>query len=148
MNNTVRPFEPNDHAQWVPLWEAYLHFYETVLPKEQYNLTWSRLLDPAEPMHGFGAFDETGRMIGITHAIFHRSCWLPDWTCYLQDLYVAQTQRGKRTGEALIEAVADLARANGAGRLYWLTHESNSAARRLYDRIAQNSGFIQYRKAL
>uniref|UniRef100_UPI000B237DE4 GNAT family N-acetyltransferase n=1 Tax=Rhizobium ecuadorense TaxID=1671795 RepID=UPI000B237DE4 len=48
----------------------------------------------------------------------------------------------------LIEAVADLARANGAGRLYWMTHETNATARRLYDRIAERSGFIQYRKAL
>ncbi|MFB9952136.1 GNAT family N-acetyltransferase [Rhizobium puerariae] len=148
MTNTVRPLEPSDRAQWEPLWEAYLRFYETVLPKEQYDLTWSRLLDPAEPMHAFGAFNGNGRMVGIVHAIFHRSCWLPDWTCYLQDLYVDAGQRGKGTGEALIEAVADLARQNKAGRLYWLTHESNGTARRLYDRVAQNSGFIQYRKPL
>jgi len=148
MTTIVRPLEPSDRAAWEPLWEAYLHFYETVLPREMYDLTWSRFHDPAEPMHALGAFDETGRMIGIAHAIFHRSCWLPDRTCYLQDLYVAQTQRGKRAGEALIEAVADLARANDAGRPYWLTHESNSTARRLYDRVARNSGFIQYRKPL
>ena len=147
MTNTVRPLEPSDRAQWGVLWEAYLHFYETVLPKEQYDLTWSRLLDPAEPMHGFGAFDK-GRMVGIVHAIFHRSAWLPESTCYLQDLFVDAGQRGKGTGEALIEAVADLARQNKAGRLYWLTHESNKTARRLYDRTAQNSGFIQYRKPL
>lgn len=145
---TVRPLEPSDRPAWGPLWEAYLRFYETVLPKEQYDLTWSRLLDPAEPMHGLGAFDENGRLVGIAHAIFHRSCWLPDWTCYLQDLYVELSQRGKGTGEALIDAVAELARNHKAGRLYWLTHESNATARRLYDRVAQNAGFIQYRKPL
>jgi len=148
MPNTIRPFEASDYAQWVPLWEAYLRFYETVLPKDQYELTFSRLLDPAEPMYGLGSFDETGKMVGITHAIFHRSCWLPDWTCYLQDLYVHMSQRGKGTGEALIDAVANLAREKKATPLYWLTHESNSTARRLYDRVAQNAGFIQYRKPL
>ncbi|MCJ9751761.1 GNAT family N-acetyltransferase [Neorhizobium sp. BETTINA12A] len=144
----IRPLEPADRTAWEPLWEAYLRFYETVLPKEMYDLTWSRLHDSTEPMHALGAFDETGKMIAIAHVIFHRSCWLPESTCYLQDLYVKNTLRGRGTGAALIEAVADLARANGAGRLYWLTQESNAAARRLYDRIAQNSGFIQYRKAL
>jgi GNAT superfamily N-acetyltransferase len=144
----VRPLEPSDQAQWAPLFEAYLRFYETVLPKEQYDLTWSRFLDPAEPMHALGAFEADGRMAGLVHVIFHRSCWLPEVTCYLQDLYVDATQRGKGTGEALIEAVADLARTHQAGRLYWLTHESNATARRLYDRVAQNAGFIQYRKPL
>ncbi|KKX34029.1 GNAT family N-acetyltransferase [Rhizobium sp. LC145] len=148
MTNTVRPLEPSDRAEWEPLWQAYLRFYETELPQEQYDLTWERLNDPAEPMHAFGAFDDDGKMIGIVHAIFHRSCWLPESTCYLQDLYVENTGRGKGTGEALIEAVAGLAREKGAGRLYWLTHESNATARRLYDRVAQNSGFIQYRKPL
>ncbi len=145
---TVRPLEPIDRPAWTPLWEAYLRFYDTVLPAEVYDLTWSRLLDDAEPMYALGAFDETDRLVGIVHAIFHRSCWLPDWTCYLQDLYVDGNQRGKGTGEALIEAVASLAREKNASRLYWLTHESNSAARRLYDRVALNAGFIQYRKPL
>ncbi|MBB4195031.1 GNAT superfamily N-acetyltransferase [Rhizobium aethiopicum] len=99
-------------------------------------------------MHALGAFDEDGRVVDIVHAIFHRSCWLPQWTCYLQDLYVEGSQRGLGTGTALIEAVAELARRSGAGRLYWMTHESNATARYLYDRIAERSGFIQYRKAL
>ncbi|WP_410704852.1 GNAT family N-acetyltransferase [Chryseobacterium sp. SIMBA_029] len=48
----------------------------------------------------------------------------------------------------MIERVADLAREQGAGRLYWMTHETNERARRLYDHIAERSGFIQYRKQL
>jgi ribosomal protein S18 acetylase RimI-like enzyme len=135
MTATVRPLEQTDYAQWVPLWEAYLRFYETVLPQAQFEVTFSRLLDPTEPMDGLGAFDEAGKMVGIVHAVFHRSCWLPDWTCYLQDLYVHMSQRGKGTGAALIDAVADLARQKRATRLYWLTHESNSTARRLYDPV-------------
>jgi GNAT superfamily N-acetyltransferase len=145
---TVRPLEPSDRTAWTPLWEAYLSFYETVLPADVYELTWNRLLDEAEPMYALGAFDETDKLVGIVHAIFHRSCWLPDWTCYLQDLYVDASQRGKGTGEALIEAVAILARDKNASRLYWLTHASNAAARRLYDRVAVNAGFIQYRKPI
>ena len=36
----------------------------------------------------------------------------------------------------------------GASRVHWLTHETNDTARLLYDRIADRSGFIQYRKLL
>ncbi|TCL73532.1 GNAT family N-acetyltransferase [Rhizobium sp. BK251] len=148
MTATVRPLMPSDRAAWEPLWEAYLRFYETVLPKDQYDITWARFQDPDEQMHALGAFEDDGRLVGIVHAVFHRSCWLPQWTCYLQDLYVEDSQRGLGTGGVLIEAVADLARAGGAGRLYWMTHETNATARRLYDRIAARSGFIQYRKQL
>lgn len=144
----VRPLVPSDRAQWEPLWKSYLTFYETELPQQQYDLTFARFQDPAEPMHALGAFDENGKMVGLVHVIFHRSCWLPESTCYLQDLYVDASQRGRGTGEALIEAVAALAREKGAGRLYWLTQENNITARRLYDRVARNAGFIQYRKPL
>ncbi|MBY3182564.1 GNAT family N-acetyltransferase [Rhizobium laguerreae] len=148
MTAILRPLESSDRAVWEPLWEAYQRFYEVVIPPETTDLTWARFHDPDEPMHALGAFDEDGHLVGIVHAIFHRSCWLPQWTCYLQDLYVDNSQRGLGIGAALIEAVADLARANGAGRLYWMTHETNATARRLYDRIAERSGFIQYRKPL
>ncbi|MGR9345183.1 N-acetyltransferase family protein [Rhizobium leguminosarum] len=148
MTVILRPLEASDRAAWEPLWEAYQRFYEVVIPPETTDLTWTRFHDPEEPMHALGAFDDDGRLVGIVHAIFHRSCWLPQWTCYLQDLYVDNSQRRLGTGAALIEAVADLARANGAGRLYWMTHETNATARRLYGRIAERSGFIQYRKAL
>ncbi|MBX4898113.1 GNAT family N-acetyltransferase [Rhizobium bangladeshense] len=148
MTASVRPLQPSDRAAWEPLWAAYQRFYEVVIPPETTDLTWARFHDPDEPMHALGAFDDDGRLVGIVHAIFHRSCWLPQWTCYLQDLYVKDSQRGLGTGAVLIDAVADLARANGAGRLYWMTHETNAAARQLYDRVAERSGFIQYRKAL
>jgi GNAT superfamily N-acetyltransferase len=145
---TVRPLQQSDRSAWEPFWAAYQRFYEVAIPPETTDITWHRFHDPSEPMHALGAFDDSGRLVGIVHAIFHRSSWLPQWTCYLQDLYVDNSERGLGTGALLIDAVADLARANGAGRLYWMTHESNATARRLYDHIAERSGFIQYRKAL
>jgi GNAT superfamily N-acetyltransferase len=148
MTTTIRPLRPSDRAAWEPLWASYQTFYEVVIPQETTDLTWDRFHDTDENMHALGAFDDHGRLVGILHAIFHRSTWLPKSTCYLQDLYVDDTQRGLGTGAALIDAVADLARSQGAGRLYWMTHETNATARKLYDRIADRSGFIQYRKAL
>ena len=145
---TIRPLLPDDRAAWEPLWAAYQRFYEVAIPAETTDLTWARFHDPVETMYALAAFDAGNRLVGIVHAVFHRSTWLPNSTCYLQDLYVDASQRGKGTGAALIEAVADLARANGAGRLYWMTHETNERARRLYDQIAERSGFIQYRKQL
>jgi len=32
--------------------------------------------------------------------------------------------------------------------VYWHTHETNAVAMRLYDRVAERSGFVMYRKLL
>ncbi|WP_431825066.1 GNAT family N-acetyltransferase [Burkholderia sp. F1] len=144
----VRPLAPADEAAWRPLWRAYQQFYDTALSDAVFATTWARLMDPAEPMFVLGAFDDAGALLGIVHAIFHRSCWTEGPYCYLQDLYTAADARGRGAGGALIEAVYARAREAGASRVYWLTHETNTTARALYDRLATNAGFIQYRKDL
>jgi ribosomal protein S18 acetylase RimI-like enzyme len=143
----IRPLTADDRPAWADLWRQYLAFYETVLPEEIYVSTWSRLLDPAEPTWGALALQD-GRPIGLVHWIYHRHNWTIADICYLQDLYVAPEGRGQGHGSALIDHVAADATARGSTRVYWLTHESNAAARALYDRVSQRSGFIQYRRTL
>ena len=64
--------------------------------------------------------------------------------CYLQDLFTAPEARGQGAGRALIAAVIDWARDRGCVRVYWNTQASNATARRLYDQVAENKGFIRY----
>lgn len=144
----IKPLEEKDFDSWLELWKAYQIFYKADIPLATTKLTWQRFFDPTEKMYAIGAFDKNGKLVGIVHAIFHRSCWLPDFSCYLQDLYVDSSQRGAGTGEKLIEAVATLARKQNAGKLYWMTQEDNLVARGLYEKIAEKSGFIQYVKPL
>jgi GNAT superfamily N-acetyltransferase len=143
----VRPLVEEDRAAWEPLWQGYLTFYETVLPPDVTDTTWSRFHNPEEPMFALGAF-EGGRLVGIVHYLFHRTGWSIHDTCYLQDLFTVPGARGKGIGRALIAAVAERAREAGAYRLYWHTHETNRTAQTLYDKVAAKSGFIQYQKPL
>ena len=89
-----------------------------------------------------------GRLAGFAHYLFHRSTWAPKRYCYLEDLFVADSARGRGLGRALIEAVYAKAEAADASRVYWLTQSGNAQARALYDKVADNLGFIQYRKVL
>jgi GNAT superfamily N-acetyltransferase len=98
-------------------------------------------------VHAFVA-ESAGRIVGIVHYIFHRSTWTEAPYCYLQDLFTAEDVRGLVVGRALIEAVYAKAREEGAARVYWHTHETNTVAMQLYDKIADKSGFVQYRKTL
>jgi len=85
-------------------------------------------------------------VVGLAHYLFHRSTITVEPTCYLQDLFTAVPARGHGAGAALIEEVARRASSAGATRLYWQTHETNAVARRLYDRVAERSGFLVYRR--
>src|SRR5262249_35969301 len=87
-----------------------------------------------------------GKLLGIVHYIYHRSCWTIGDYCYLQDLFVAEGARKLGLGRALIEAVYEAARAAGASRVHWLTHETNAVARRLYDTPADRPRLIQDRQ--
>lgn len=143
----IRLARETDFAQWLPLWKGYQLFYKTDIPQATTETTWSRFLDPAEPMHCAVA-ETDGKLIGIVHYIHHRSCWTTGDYVYLQDLFVEPGRRDKGVGRALIEHVYAHAAKTGGSRVWWLTHETNSDAMLLYDRIADKSGFVQYRKLM
>lgn len=141
----IAPLVAADHDQWAPLWRGYLDFYRASIDEATWRVTFARLTEGNEPMGGFLARDEDGAPIGLAHWITHRSCWTKGDYCYLQDLYVAAGRRGGGVGRKLIDAVADKAKALGCSRVHWLTHETNLEAMRLYDRVAERPGFVQYR---
>lgn len=143
----IRPVSANDHAAWLPLWQAYLRFYDTELADAVTQSTWQRLLDPNEPTHAALAWAE-GKALGMVHYIYHRSNWSIENSCYLQDLLVVPESRGTGVGRLLIEHVYATAKADGCCKVHWLTHETNATAIQLYERIAERPGFIQFRKAL
>lgn len=141
----IRAAAPADFAQWLPLWEGYNTFYERTVPLEVTRMTWSRFFDAYEPMHAVVA-ERDGKLLGLVHYLFHRNTAMLAPTCYLQDLFTALEARGQGVGRALIEAVYERAQVAGSPRVYWMTQESNATARRLYDQLAERSGFIQYRR--
>ena len=144
---TVRPVARTDLAQWEALWEGYNTFYERTVPPEITRLTWSRFFDASEPVHALVA-EKDGRLLGLVHYLFHRSTTLIGPTCYLQDLFTTEAERGQGVGRALIESVYERARTAGSLRVYWQTHETNVTAMALYDKLAERSGFLVYRKRL
>jgi GNAT superfamily N-acetyltransferase len=146
-NLTVRPVVPADFAQWEPLWESYNRFYKRAIPAEVTQMTWSRFFDAHEPMHSLVA-EKDGQLLGLVNYLFHRNTAMLAPVCYLQDLFTNEATRGKGIGRALIEAVYARAKAAGSPRVYWMTHETNLTAMKLYDKVAERSGFVQYREQL
>lgn len=147
----VRAVQRADFPQWSDLWDGYNTFYgragETALAPEVTRTTWSRFFDAYEPMHALVA-EVAGRIVGLTHFLYHRSTIQIPPTCYLADLFTADAVRGQGVGRALIGAVYAHAKLAGSPRVYWQTQEGNTVAMRLYDQVAERSGFLVYRHSV
>jgi GNAT superfamily N-acetyltransferase len=161
---SIAPLAPTDRADWERLFRGYIAFYERDEPPAMYERAWAAFM-AGDRLHALGArlraegpsttpsarspspVPGEEKLVGITHFFVHPSTSGPD-VCYLQDLFTDAAARGQGAGRALIGAVADWARGQGCGRLYWLTHQSNDVARALYDKVAVNRGFIRYDIAL
>jgi GNAT superfamily N-acetyltransferase len=147
----IRAVQPDDFAKWKKLWDAYNAFYgragQTALAPEITEATWGRFFAPREPMYALVAEGEgDAELLGIAHFLFHRSTIQLGPTCYMQDLFTAESARGQGIGGALINSVYERAQAAGVERVYWQTHETNHDAMKLYDKVAEKSGFVVYRK--
>jgi GNAT superfamily N-acetyltransferase len=144
---SVRPVEKRDYQAWVPLWDGYNAFYgrsgATAVATDITQTTWRRFFDPDEPVFALVA-EAGGVLLGLAHYLFHRSTTRIGYVCYLQDLFAAESARGRGVGRALVVGVYAIARSEGAERVYWQTHESNTSARLLYDKVARHAGFIVY----
>jgi len=145
----VRAVRRDDFMAWRQLWDGYNAFYgrtgNSALPPQVTQITWERFFDTAEPMHALVA-ERSGTLLGLTHFLYHRSTIQLHPTCYLQDLFTAKAARGHGIGRALVHAVYERAKSAGSTRVYWQTHETNTVAIRLYDKVAERSGFIVYRQ--
>jgi len=148
---SVRFVVREDYEQWLPLWDGYNAFYgrsgTTALSPEITRMTWARFFDAYEPVHGLVA-ESDGHLLGLTHYLFHRSTTAIEPVCYLQDLFTSNAARGRGIGRALITRVYEQARLAGSSRVYWQTHQTNLTAMRLYDKVAEHSGFVVYRRLL
>lgn len=147
MSAIIRPIRASDRDQWDGLWQGYLSFYEHALSDEQTELTWARLIDEEFEMHGIVA-QLDGELVGLAHFSFTHSSWAENRDLYLEDLFVSPTVRGQGFGKALISALDEVAREEGARKVWWETHKDNATARRLYDSVAELSEFVKYTRSV
>ncbi|UDY24366.1 GNAT family N-acetyltransferase [Nocardioides sp. Kera G14] len=140
---TISALQPEDRAEWEPLWAGYLTYYKTDLAPEISEATHKRLVTEGSGLHGAIARDESGKAVGIVHWLTHLSTWATTDYTYLEDLFVHPDARSGGVGRALIEHVRTWAIEHGSTKVYWLTEYENHTAQALYNQLARTE-FIQY----
>lgn len=145
----IRALRAEDRAQWQILYEGYQSFYGFHGRSASfYDRAFARLMAGAAGDFRGLVWQDGGRLLGLSHFVFHPSLWRDEGVCYLQDLFTASEARGRGVARALIEGVYAAADAEGVPAVYWLTAEDNYPARMLYDRMAARSPFIRYNRKL
>lgn len=143
MSISIRELRSSDKGQWLKLWRGYQAFYKADLSSDE-DALFERLLVPAPDGPFCLVAEEQGRLLGLTHYLYHKTTWGPEPRCYLNDLFTIDAARGKGVATRLIEAVEKAANAHGAAQVYWLTQDFNHSARSLYDKVAKLTPFIKY----
>jgi len=146
----IRPVEPADLSELVPLMEAYCGFYDTAPGAPALTVLAEALL-AAPDCEGMQllARDQHDRAVGFATMYWSWDTTEAVRTAIMHDLYVDPAVRGTGVGRALIEACGVEAARRGKGRLDWQTAPGNARAQRLYDAMTSDrSTWVCYGLAL
>jgi ribosomal protein S18 acetylase RimI-like enzyme len=139
----IRPLSKNDFNVWSNIYKSYAEFYKLPMNKETLETLWSWIHDDKHVVQGI-CFEIDKRIVGIAH---YRTMPRPikgQYIGFLDDLFVEPDFRGKKIAQKLITHLKSLSKANNWDGIRWITHSSNENAKKLYDKIANNTGFELY----
>ena len=139
----IRKSEQKDKENWAKLYKGYAKFYKVPMNKGILDTLWGWIHDESHIVKGI-CFELENRIVGIAH---YRTMPRPikgEYIGFLDDLYVEPNFRGQKIAQKLISYLKSLSKANNWNGIRWITHSSNKNAKKLYDKIANNTGFELY----
>jgi len=80
-----------------------------------------------------------GQVIGFALYFFNFSTWLGKPGLYLEDLYVTPEARRHGAGKALLQRLAQVAKARGCGRFEWSVLDWNQPAIDFYESLGASA---------
>jgi GNAT superfamily N-acetyltransferase len=141
---TTRAVKSGDFFAWLDLFIAYGEYYESRVTDETALVVWSWLENSEHPMRGLVAETENGDLVGFTHFRTFARPLHADHGLQIDDLFVTSEQRRRGTGNALLEGVRELARAERAGVVRWITADDEGEAQQLSEHVASRTSSVVY----
>lgn len=140
----IRAVEAADGPAWRKLYAGYRTFYELEPSDAVVTTVWGWVLAGTHGMRSLVATTEHGDVVGLANFRTFARPTRGATGIYLDDLFTDPAVRGNGYGRSLLEALARTARAEDAIVVRWITSESNSVARHLYDSVATATEFVTY----
>ena len=132
---------------WFALYEQYA-LDSGVQPNRRIGGTlWRWLLDGTYRVAGVMAVDSRKEIVGFVHYRPYPNTLAGTEACWVDDIYVVETQRDSGLIERLIENVCSTARKRGWSEVTWIGAD-DVRMRSVYDRIATRTDVATYRIAL
>ncbi len=141
----IRILQQKDKENWAKLYNGYADFYKVPMNKGILDTLWGWIQDETHEVKGI-CFELESKIVGIAH---YRTMPRPikgQYIGFLDDLFVDQEFRGQKIAQKLISHLKSLSKskANNWNGIRWITHSSNENAKKLYEKIANNTGFELY----
>jgi GNAT superfamily N-acetyltransferase len=144
MKITIRKARPGDERPWRRLWGEYLRLNGQKPHAALTRQNWARIMNEASALNALVAARKGSGVIGIAHYVIHESPWTLGPVCYLSDLIVDSSLRGRGIGRLFMDWLIREARRQGWSRLYWHAKENNYRARALYDKYTEHDECLRY----
>ena len=139
----IRKLEKKDRENWAKLYNSYANFYKVQMNMVILDTLWGWIHDKSHIVNGF-CYELEGKIVGIAH---YRTMPRPikgEYIGFLDDLFVMPDFRRQKIAQKLISHLKYLSKDNNWNGIRWITHSTNENAKRLYDKIANNTGFELY----
>ena len=139
----IRNLQLKDRENWSKLYIDYADFYKVPMNADILNTLWSWIHNKNHIVNGI-CFELEDKILGIAH---YRAMPRPikgQYIGFLDDLYVKPEFRCQKIAQKLINHLKSLSKDNNWEGIRWITHSSNQNAKKLYDKIAINTGFELY----
>ena len=139
----IRSLVISDKENWRKLYNRYAEFYKVPMNTEILDTVWNWLFDESHDVKGI-CFELKSKIVAIAH---YRTMPRPikgEYIGFLDDLFVQPDYRGQKIAQKLIAHLKSLSKANNWQGIRWITHSNNLNAKKLYNKIANNTGFELY----
>ena len=130
-------------AEWRRLYDGYAAFYKREITDANAETVWDWINDPSRAPQGLIA-----QLDGVSGGLAHYQGILSPLegtqVGFLDDLFVAETARGKGVAKALLAHLKQVGTERGWEILSWMTADDNYRARSLYDQVARKASWNVY----